>query len=418
ISGIGSVEKIDAGLLVLSGSNSYSGSTTLSAGILNMGGSLALGAGGANSIVFNGGTLQYGYSGGVTDLSSRIASLSSGTYATIDTNGYNVSFANGLSGSGGLLKAGSGTLTLNAVNLFTGTAGVQGGTLELAASGSLAAVIANVASGGVLLFNTSDVSSFAGVLSGAGAAEKVGSGALTLGGSWTGYTGTFSLSAGTLILGSVSALNGTGTLAFKGGLLQYGAGVSTDVSARFAALTAGSLRVDTNGNDVIFAGSLSGTEGVVKAGTGSLTLSGTNTFYGATAVNAGSLVTRAGALSNTSAIYVSSGTLSAVDYNKDATLSLNATGRATVASSGSYGAVTNSGSATFSGGTVTLSGLSGTGTTNFVGNLRISAGSISMGRVAVGGSLQSNVDGGTVTAGLLAAGTLSGGAVTVTNSAS
>ncbi len=418
ISGTGSLEKTGSGLLLMSGSNTYSGVTTLSAGILKMGGSLALGQGTANSISFQGGTLQYGYNVGVTDLSSRIVSSTSGTNVAIDTNGNNVSFGSGLAGQGGLLKAGSGSLTLNAANTFTGAVNLQGGTLQIAQAGSLASASVTVASGGVLSFNRGDAASFAGVLSGAGAAEMVGSGALTLGGSWTGYTGTFSLRAGTLILGSASALYQTGTLAFNGGLLQYGSGVNTDVSALFAALSAGSLRVDTNGNDVTFAGSLSGAGGVLKTGANSLTLSGTNTFSGMTAVNAGSLVTRAGALNNTSAILVSGATLSAANYNKDATLSVDATGRATVTSSGSYGAVANAGSATFSGVTVTLSGLSGAGATSFAGNARISSGSISAGRVAVGGLLQSNLEGGTVTAASLAAGTLSGGSIAVTASAS
>ena len=418
ISGTGSLEKTGSGLLLMSGSNTYSGVTTLSAGILKMGGSLALGQGTANSISFQGGTLQYGYNVGVTDLSSRIVSSTSGTNVAIDTNGNNVSFGTGLAGQGGLLKAGSGSLTLNAANTFTGAVNLQGGTLQIAQAGSLASASVTVASGGVLSFNRGDAASFAGVLSGAGAAEMVGSGALTLGGSWTGYTGTFSLRAGTLILGSASALYQTGTLAFNGGLLQYGSGVNTDVSALFAALSAGSLRVDTNGNDVTFAGSLSGAGGVLKTGANSLTLSGTNTFSGMTAVNAGSLVTRAGALNNTSAILVSGATLSAANYNKDATLSVDATGRATVTSSGSYGAVANAGSATFSGVTVTLSGLSGAGATSFAGNARISSGSISAGRVAVGGLLQSNLEGGTVTAASLAAGTLSGGSIAVTASAS
>ena len=415
ISGTGSLEKIDVGRLVLSGSNTYSGNTVLTAGIVNMGGSLALGSG---SISFNGGTLQYGFSGDGTDLSSRIANTTSGNKVVIDTNGNDVSFGAALGGAGGLLKYGTGKLTLNAANTFSGPASLQGGTLELAAAGSLAASSVDVASAGLLRFNRSDAASFAGGLSGAGAVEMVGSGALTLGGSWTGYTGVFSLSAGTLVLGSASALTGSGTLAFKGGVLQYGTGVTTDVSARFAALSDASARVNTNGNSVTFASPLTGTGGLVKSGSGNLTLAGSNTFSGATAVNAGTLTAGTGALANTSSITVSGASLKAADLNANASLSIDLAGSATVSNSGSYGTVSNSGVAAFNGGTVTLGSLSGAGATTFAGNARISTGSISGGSVAAVGSLQANVGGGIVSAASLAAGTLSGGSVTVTGGVS
>ena len=52
--------------------------------------------------------------------------------AIIDTGSNSVVFNSPLSGSGGLTKAGPGTLTLNVVNSFTGPTTVSGGSLTIA----------------------------------------------------------------------------------------------------------------------------------------------------------------------------------------------------------------------------------------------------------------------------------------------
>ncbi|MEI7773512.1 MAG: autotransporter-associated beta strand repeat-containing protein [Verrucomicrobiota bacterium] len=263
IGGSGSFEKVGSGTLVLSGSSTYTGTTTLSNGLLSMSNSLALGT--LGSVIFKGGTLQYG-SGVTTDLSSRILGTASTSNFAIDTNGNNVAYGTGLSGTR-LVKLGNGALTLNGENSFTGGVSISAGTLELA--GAMAAN-AEIASASLLRFNRADAAIFAGSLSGAGAIEKANTGVLTLSGSVSGYTGVLSLSGGTLVLGSTSALGGT--LAFNGGVFQYGAGVTTDISSRIAPLTGGAARIDTGTNSVTFAGSLSGTGGLVKSGAGNLTL--------------------------------------------------------------------------------------------------------------------------------------------------
>ena len=407
ISGNGTLEKLDAGTLVLSGVNTYSGTSTLSAGVLKLGNAAALGTG---SIAFSGGILNFGTV--TADLSSRFGSVSGSNSVAVDTNGNDEMFGSSISGSGGLRKLGSGSLLLTAANTFTGGVGVEGGILILASAGSLSAGSVTISAGAGLLFARNDATSYSGSLLGAGSLAQAGAGALTLTGSGSGFTGTYGLYAGTLVLGSNSAMT-SGTLVFLGGLLRYGNGVTTDVSQRMAPLSGGSAAIDTNGNSVTFAGSLTGTGGLVKSGSGNLTLAGSNTFSGATAVNAGTLTAGTGALANTSSITVSGASLKAADLNANASLSIDLTGSATVSNSGSYGAVSNSGIAAFNGGTVTLGSLSGVGATTFAGNARISTGSISGGSVAAVGSLQANVGGGIVSAASLAAGTLSGGSVTV-----
>jgi autotransporter-associated beta strand protein len=59
----------------------------------------------------------------------------------LDTNGFDVTVMDGLSGSGGLTKIGSGTLVLNSDNTLTGNSEVSGGTLEVGDSSTSSAVL-------------------------------------------------------------------------------------------------------------------------------------------------------------------------------------------------------------------------------------------------------------------------------------
>ena len=81
----------------------------MTGGLINF---LAGGNLGTGTITLNGGGLQWA-TGNTTDISAQLAAIGSGG-ATFDTNGNNVSFATALTGSGGLTKAGGGTLTLAA----------------------------------------------------------------------------------------------------------------------------------------------------------------------------------------------------------------------------------------------------------------------------------------------------------------
>jgi autotransporter-associated beta strand protein len=112
----------------LTGSNSYTGGTTLSSGTLSFA-TNSLGTSG--SVRLNGGTLRW-ESGNTQDISSRIA-MTSGSTATLDTNGNNVAFASGIGGStsAALTKLGAGMLTLSGSNTYTGPTTVSGGTLAV-----------------------------------------------------------------------------------------------------------------------------------------------------------------------------------------------------------------------------------------------------------------------------------------------
>ncbi|MFC5742166.1 ESPR-type extended signal peptide-containing protein [Dyella tabacisoli] len=123
ISGTGSLGKIDDGTLILSGANTYSGGTTVSAGTLQ---------GDTTSL-----------QGNITDNATLVFNQAS--------NGL---FAGSIAGTGTLTKAGAGMLVLNGDSSpFTGTTLVQSGTLEVGDSNTPTAVLGGhvqVAAGGTL----------------------------------------------------------------------------------------------------------------------------------------------------------------------------------------------------------------------------------------------------------------------------
>jgi fibronectin-binding autotransporter adhesin len=142
----------------LTGSNTYSGATTVAAGVLSLGSTGAL-AGGGN-VVFTGGTLQF-TSGNTVDYGARIRNSTSAI--AIDTNGQSVTFAGGMNAtnSGGLTKSGSGTLVLTGSNAYTGATTIAAG--RLAVNGSIA--------GGVTVQSAATLGgagSLGGTISGAG----------------------------------------------------------------------------------------------------------------------------------------------------------------------------------------------------------------------------------------------------------
>ena len=143
ISGLGSLTKIGAGTLTLTGTSTYAAGTMIAGGLINFNSASNFGTG---PIILNGGGLQWA-AGTSTDISSRLAPFGAGG-ATFDTNGNNVTLASALSGIGGLTKIGSGTLTLSGASSYSGATTVNTGTL--AVNGSIANSAVTVNSGATL----------------------------------------------------------------------------------------------------------------------------------------------------------------------------------------------------------------------------------------------------------------------------
>ncbi|EAW8526781.1 fibronectin-binding autotransporter adhesin ShdA [Salmonella enterica] len=224
LSGSGSLVKTGTGELTLSGDNTYSGGTTISGGTLTADHADSLGTG----AVANSGVLQVGEG----------------------------ELENTLSGSGSLVKTGTGELTLSGDNSYSGGTTITGGTLIADNADSLGT--GAVANSGVLQVGEGELEN---TLSGSGSLVKTGSGELTLSGD-NDYSGGTIISDGTLIAASVNAL-GSGDID-NSGVLQVGEGELKNT--------------------------LFGSGSLVKTGTGELTLSGDNTYSGGTTISGGTLI--------------------------------------------------------------------------------------------------------------------------------
>ncbi|NTZ04602.1 autotransporter outer membrane beta-barrel domain-containing protein [Burkholderia metallica] len=132
ISGAGAVEKTGVGTLTVAptaaGGNTYSGGTTITQGTLSVAADNALGAV-SGGLTFDGGTLQLGSSFNLA--SSRAVAITPGGIGMIDTQGFNTTLTQNITGTGSLTKLGSGTLTLNGPSNSVGFTDVKAGTLVL-----------------------------------------------------------------------------------------------------------------------------------------------------------------------------------------------------------------------------------------------------------------------------------------------
>ncbi|EIY7444594.1 autotransporter-associated beta strand repeat-containing protein [Salmonella enterica] len=222
-----SLTKTGAGTLILNAENTYTGSTTISEGTLIATNVEALGT------------------GNVTD------------NATLEMN-TGGDFDNAISGSGQVVKSGDETLTLSGANSYTGGTTISGGTLV--ASNVEALGSGDVTDNATLELNTGG--DFANNIGGTGSVVKSGDKTLTLSGT-NSYTGGTTISGGTLVANNVEAL-GTG-----------------DVTNN------ATLELNTGGD---FDNAISGSGQVVKSGDKTLTLSGANSYSGATTISGGTLI--------------------------------------------------------------------------------------------------------------------------------
>ena len=207
--------------------------------------------------------------------------------------------ATALTAANGMTKSGGGALALAGDAAVAGGVKLSMGTLAVGAGGTAGSLTGDVDSlaSTALAFDRSDDSTYAGAMSGAGGLRKSGAGTLTLTGA-NSHTGGTVLAGGTVALGSADALGSSGTIAFVGGAIQYSAANTADYSARISTGTGQAFVIDTNSQNVAFATGLKGASNpLTKRGAGTLSLSGSGSFTGATRIADGTLeLANAGAL--------------------------------------------------------------------------------------------------------------------------
>jgi len=476
IGGSGALNKTGAGTMILSGNNTYSGGTNVSAGTLRISASDRILN--ASNLTVSGGTFDlqtFNETIGAVTLASGTISSTTGalTGSTYTLQSGTVSAI--LAGSGTITKNTSGTVTLSGVNTFTGSTTISAGTLQVNTNNALgsAASGTTVGNGAVLKLNNvnystaepltlngsgisssgalsnSGTSTFAGPINAAtNATINAGGGTLNLTGGISKNGTTLTIAGGgtvnittngitgsapnsdlvvdgtTVVLSAASSYNGPTTIQ-NSGVLQLGNNNVLPTAPRTAMTITGSSTFNLAGysdgvasltgdstaivrNSVVggtstltvnsgsgvtstFAGVIAGTNGgtqgniaLQKDGAGTLILTGTNTYSGTTTVNGGTLTAAAGpgnALGSTSGITVNSG----------GTLLLGASDQ-----------INNSATVTLAGGTFAKGNFGeGTASASGMGALTLTA---------AGGEL----DFGTGTVGLLAFASFTPGAYTLT----
>ena len=193
------------GLLVLSGSNTYSGGTTVSGGTLQAKTASSLPGSGISGLVFVApGAVLAANVGGAGEWTAanldvlRVnAAFSSGAALGIDTTDGAFTYGSNIAGNVGLAKLGVNTLALTGSNTYGGATAVNGGVLAAGAANALSPSSAITVSGGTL-----DASGFANKV----ASLNIAGGGLNLG------LGNTLTSNGTAALNGGLNVSGTGTL--------------------------------------------------------------------------------------------------------------------------------------------------------------------------------------------------------------
>ncbi len=267
IGGTGTMVKYGSGLFTLSGANSYTGGTRVEGGTLQVANNSAVGTGG---VTLAGGTTLAYDSTRMTELANAITLTGN---ATLDVATGDVRQSGAINESGGsqsLTKTGAGTLEVTGANTYSGGTAIQAGVLDMNGASALGTGAVQVASGASLQMSN---------------AATLGTQAVT--------------NQGSVDVSNVTASTAIGSLSGNGDVL---------LGAR--TLTVGGLNAnDTIGGVIQDGGVASGTGGnLVKTGTGTLTLTGANSYTGTTTVASGTLLAgAANTLSAASAHSVASG---------------------------------------------------------------------------------------------------------------
>lgn len=287
---------------------------------------------------------------------------------TFDVSRYNFDVGSGLSQTNsvslggapaGVLKTGAGTLVMASSNSTAGGALVSGGTLVMAAGSVIGG---NITNNSTLVFDGAH-GGVANAVSGTGSLVKSGAGIATFYAS-NSYAGATVVSGGQLMLGGAGAIP-------TGSAVDIASGASINLTGYYApgdtnrtigGLTGagilygsgGTVTVNKASGSDIFSGDIQGGQGLIKSGSGTLVLSGSNSYTGGTTISAGTL--QIGDGGTTGSINGAITNNAALVYNRSNNLTQGGviSGTGTLAKSGN-GTLTLDSANTYSGAT-TISG--------------------------------------------------------------
>ena len=377
--------------LILNGTNTGAGAIAVNAGTLTFLKTAAKSSTGTVTVAANAtlglGVATSGSFFTSTDVDSLFAGTLSGvtnnatSNVGIDTTAGDFTYATSVSGSPtmGLAKLGANILTLSGTNTYTGATNIKTGTILMSGGGTLGTNSALIMSGGNLDLGTTSQTvgavsvtapaasgstilngSLTGIsyaasnttgdaiisanllANGAAGFTKTGAGTVSLSGANT-YTGGTAVNLGALTFLNTGAKPATGTVTVAAGA-TLGLGVATagsfyisaDVDSLFAGTLIGvtsdatsNVGIDTTQGDFTYETSVGGspTRGLVKLGTNTLTLTGSNTFTGGLTITGGTLL-----LGSTGALNSTAGSENAVAFGAATTGTLALVGNNVVIS--------------------------------------------------------------------------------------
>jgi autotransporter-associated beta strand protein len=315
---------------------------------------------------------------GVIGNSRPVTLTGTGTFQT-DAN---LTLSGVISGGGPLVKTGAASLILRGANNYSGTTTISAGTLQVGAGATVGTLgTGAVVNNATLAFNRTDTLTVANTISGSGGVTQAGTGATVLTAT-NAYTGATSVNAGTLRAGAAAGGQSFGvnsavtfanvagaTLDLNGfnqtvGSLAGGGATGGNVLLGAATLTTGGDNTST-----IYSGAISGSGGLTKVGTGTMSLTSTNSV-GATTVSAGTL--DIDGVLNTGTVAMGNGIL-----NVDGTVQASGATQTVLANTAGTASTVRIGS----GGTLLASGDLGDGndTLDVAGTLNTGAGALNFG---------------------------------------
>lgn len=279
--------------LTLTGTNAYTGTTTITAGVLTFlntsampdyptptPGDISVGSGGTLSLGYGAASGQFSAAdiSAFTAVGTPITFAATGAAIGLDTSTavggvatYNSVIANPTGVELGFTKDGAGTLTLGSSNTYTGATAIRNGALSVDSLNNIATPLAASSLG-------APTSAATGVIQ-IGNAGTSGTLIYTGGGETTDRGVNLNGSTGGVTLNQ----SGTGLLKFTTDFTATGAG---DKTLTLTGSTAGSGEL----NAVIPDNSTANTTALTKSGTGTWTLSKVNTYTGTTSITGGTLV--------------------------------------------------------------------------------------------------------------------------------